>query len=119
LLKDENYNYDAQSFSIHPQWNFDYVSILKNYAAERNFFVKIAPENAETLYSNERKLQIFADFTYIDGKLTILHLYFESNTLGRIEIENILRDLEKKISAESSGFGGLAYGLDIIAAYKN
>lgn len=119
LLKDENYNYATQNFSIKPQWNFEYMSILKSYATDRNFFVEISPENAKIIYSNERKLQIFADFTYIDGKLTILHLYFESNTLGRIEIEGILRELENKISSGTSGFGGLAYGLDIITAYKN
>lgn len=117
LLKDENYNYDDQNFSIKPQWNFDYISVLKSYAADRNFFVKISPENAELIYTNERKLQIFADFTYIDGKLTILHLYFESNTLGRIEIEGILRELQNKISVSSGE--GLAYGLHIITAYKD
>lgn len=119
LLKDENYNYSEQKFSIKPQWNFDYISILNNYATDRNFFVKISPENAETVYSNERKLQIFADFTCIDDKVTISHLYLESDTLGRIEIEGILRELEQKISSGTSGGGGLAYGLDIITAYKN
>ena len=113
LLEDKNYTFAANNFSFSPQWNFDFVSIVNDFARDRNFFLTIAPKHAEQLYNNERKLQIFADFTYIDGKLTILNLYFETVTLGRIKIESVLRELQNKIS---SG-GGLGYGLHIIAAY--
>lgn len=118
LLKDENYRYDENIFAFQPQWNFEYVSVLKNFAQSRKFFLKLAPVHAETLYTNERKLQIFADFTYIDGKLTILNLYLETDKLGRIMIESFLREVEKALSENLSSGGGLAYGLHIITSYK-
>ncbi len=120
LLVDTNYNYEEGRFLLQPQWNFEYISIFKDFAQDRNFYLNLAPKFAEQLYNNERKLQIFADFTYCDGKLTILNLYFETNTLGRIAIESILRALKKKISAAAtSNFFGVGYGLDIITAYKD
>lgn len=119
LLEDKNYNYDAEYFSIKPNWNFEYIAVLKDYAQNRNFSISLDPANAELLYNNERKLQIFADFTYIDGKITILNLYLETNTLGRISLESILRELESKLAvAETSGSENAGYGLNIIAAYK-
>ena len=114
LLEDKNYNYDAEYFSVKPNWNFEYIAVLKDYAHDRNFDVPPAPANAELLDNNERKLQIFADLTYIDGKITILNLYLETNTLGRILIENGVRELN---NAASSSFYGLGYGLNIIADY--
>ncbi len=117
LFEDKNYNYEENTFEFKPQWNFEFVNVLKDFAQGRNFYLNLAPQFAEQLYTNERKLQIFADFTYIDGKLTILNLYFETNTLGRIEIEGILRELQNKISVSSGE--GLAYGLHIITAYKD
>ena len=114
LLEDKNYNFDAAQFQFKPRWDFEYISILKDFASGKIFSVKLQPHDAETLYINERKLQIFADFTYRSGKLTILKLYFDTKTLGRIEIEVTLRG--EKVSIESSG-GGLGYGLDIINDY--
>jgi len=115
LLEDKNYTFDTNNFAFNLQWNLDFVSIVKDFARDKNFFLTIAPEHAERLYTNERKLQIFADFTYVDGKLTILNLYFETVTLGRIKIESVLREMLNKIS---SG-GGRGYGLHIITAYKD
>lgn len=118
LLEDKNYFFDDAKFKIRPQWDFEYISVLKNFLhGGREFFVNISPEKAELLYTNERKLQIFADLAYIDGKLTILNLYFDTKILGRIFIENILRELKNKFSSGSSGFGGLGYGLHIITDY--
>ena len=114
LLEDKNYNYDAEYFSVKPNWNFEYIAVLKDYAQDKNFVIYIDSQNVETLYNNERKLQIFADLTYIDGKITILNLYLETNTLGRILIENGVRELN---NAASSSFYGLGYGLNIIADY--
>lgn len=116
LLTEENYFYDDAKFEIRPQWNFDYISVFKDYAADRKFFVNLAPEHAELIYTNERKQQIFADFTCIDGKLTILNLYLETVKLGRIAIESnfIVR---KKENFTSSGNVALGYGLNLINDY--
>lgn len=120
LLEDKNYNYDAEYFSVKPNWNFEYIAVLKDYAQNKIFAVRLDPANAELLYQNERKLQIFADLTYIDGKITILNLYLETNTLGRISIESILRELENQFtSAIGSGSENAGYGLEIITAYKD
>ena len=119
VLEDKNYNYDAEYFSVKPNWNFEYIAVLKDYAQDRNFAVRLDPANAELLYQNERKLQIFADLTYIDGRITILNLYLETNTLGRISIESILRELEKLDAAKTSGAENAGYGLEIITAYKD
>lgn len=125
LLKDENYFYDESTFEFAPKWNFEYVAVLKGYVNGRDFYVKLSPEDAQRLYINERKLQIFADFAYIDGKLTILNLYFETETLGRIFIENILRalkglqiDVDEKFSS-GSGILALGYGLKLITNYED
>ena len=120
LLKDENYFYDETKFDIAPKWNFQYISVLKGYVDGRIFSVNLSPEDARRLYENERKLQIFADFTCIDGKLTILNLYFETETLGRIFIESVLRKLQgiEKISS-GSGIFALGYGLELITDYTN
>ena len=114
LLEDKNYNLDAAQFDFKPQWDFDHISVLKNFAADKKFSVMIRPNDAENLYGNERKLQLFADFTAQDGKLTILNLYFLTKTLGKISIVITFRD--EKIAAISSG-GELGYGLEIITAY--
>ena len=114
LLENKNYNLDAAQFDFKLQWDFDYISVLKTFAADKKFSVTIRPNDAENLYSNERKLQFFADFTAQDGKLTILNLYFITKTLGKISVVITLRD--EKIAAISSG-GGLGYGLEIITAY--
>lgn len=114
LLENKNYNLDAAQFDFKLQWDFDYISVLKTFAADKKFSVTIRPNDAENLYSNERKLQLFADFTAQDGKLTILNLYFITKTLGKISVVITLRD--EKIAAISSG-GGLGYGLEIITAY--
>ncbi len=124
LLEDKNYNYDAEYFSVKPNWNFEYIAVLKDYAQDKIFSVRLDPENAELLYNNERKLQIFADLTYIDGKITILNLYLETNTLGRISIESILREIANKIAAagfdaETSNAEHSGYGLNIITAYED
>ena len=120
LLNDENYFCDSTIFKFSPKWNFEYVAVLKGYVNGRDFYIKLSPEDAQRLYINERKLQIFADFTYIDGKLTILNLYFETETLGRISIENILRDAlhEEKFSS-GSGILALGYGLELITDYTD
>ena len=129
LLEEKDYNFDTAQFKIQPHWDFEYISVLKDFAADKNFFATIRHNDAEALYGNERKLQIFADFTYIGGKLTILNLYFATKTLGKIIIETFLRG--KNFSAEnseensaedfigSSCMFGLGYGLDIIADYEN
>lgn len=120
LLEDKNYFYDEEIFKLQPQWNFEYISLLKNFVRDREFFINLPPENAELLYTNERKQQIFADLTYIDGNLTILNLYLETVTLGRIEIKNSLTPrLKSDRISSGSGTGGLGYGLSIITAYKN
>ena len=114
LLEDKNYNFATAHFLFKPHWDFEYIAVLKDFASGKTFAIKLPPQDAENLYRNERKLQIFADFTYRGGKLTILKLYFDTKTLGRIEIEVTLRG--EKITSASSG-GGLGYGLDIITAY--
>lgn len=114
LLEDKNYNFDAAQFNFKPRWDFEYISVLKDFASGKIFSVKLQPHDAQNLYGNERKLQIFADFTYRGGKLTILKLYFDTKTLGRIEIEITLR--EENFTLISSGVG-LGYGLDIINDY--
>lgn len=120
LFEDKNYFYDEEIFKFNPQWDFEYISVLKNFAGDRDFFVTLSPQHAELLYTNERKQQIFADLTYIDGKLTILNLYLETVTLGRIEIKSTLKARRKsKKFSSGSGFGGLGYGLNIITDYKN
>lgn len=117
LLNQENYNVETQNFDLKPNWNFEYISVMKNYAENKNFSIKISPEDAEKLYNNERKLQIFADFTVKDGKITILRLYFVTATLGKIFVDGYAES-EKNIFSSGSGFG-LGYGLHIITAYKD
>lgn len=112
LLKDKDYAIDTAQFKFQPRWDFEYISVLKDFIADKKFFVKVHSKDVENLYHNERKLQIFADFTYRDGKLTILNLYFDTKTLGRVEI--IINEI---ITSTSSGFG-LGYGLDIINDYE-
>lgn len=116
LLEEKNYDFDAAQFDFRPQWDFEYISALKNFVVGKNFSVKLAPQDAENLYGNERKLQIFADFTYHGGKLTILNLYFDTKTLGRVEIE-ITEKISSASFTGSSCMFGLGYGLDIITAY--
>ncbi len=116
LFDEKNYDFDAAKFNFKPNWDFDYISVLKDFAAGKIFSVNLLPNDAERLYANERKLQIFADFTYRDGKLTILNLYFSTKTLGKIVIVITLR--EEKFSVEGSGFG-LGYGLEIITDYDS
>lgn len=113
LLKDKDYAIDTAQFKFQPRWDFEYISVLKDFIADKKFFVKVHSKDVENLYHNERKLQIFADFTYRDGKLTILNLYFDTKTLGRVEI--IINEI---ITSTSSGFG-LGYGLDIITSYND
>ena len=101
-----------------PHWDFEYISVLKDFAVGKKFFLNISPAPARTLYANERKLQLFADFTYRGGRLTILNLYFMTKTLGRVAIKIFLT--EEKISAENflATSGGLGYGLEIISDYE-
>ena len=118
LLEDRNYLYDEEIFKFQPQWDIEYISVVKNFLQDREFFINLSPQNAELIYTNERKQQIFADLTYIDGKLTTLNLYFETVTLGRIAIKTFCRSKFGRISS-GSGFGELGYGLNIITAYEN
>lgn len=112
LLNDKDYTIETAQFNFKPRWDFDYISVLKDFAADKKFSANLQLHDAESLYSNERKLQIFADFTYHGGKLTILNLYFDTKTLGRVAI--VITEI---ISSVSSGFG-LGYGLDIINNYE-
>lgn len=109
-LDDKNYFFDEQKFRLDPQWNLDFVAVLRDFA-DKNFFVTLAPEDAEKLYANERMLQIFADLTSEGNLPKILRLYFETATLGRIFIDAVARKI-------SSGSGILGYGLELIAAFK-
>lgn len=88
LLKSADYNFDAQTFGFAPTWDLKFIDVLRSFVKDKKFTVKIAPEVAEKIYYNERKLQIFADFTFADNKLTIASLYFETANAGRIFIEN-------------------------------
>lgn len=90
LLEEKNFDFSKPQFNFKPRWDFEYISVLKDFVAGKNFSVRILPADAENLYTNERKLQIFADFTCRDGKLTILNLYFATKTLGKIMIETTL-----------------------------
>ena len=110
LLDDKDYDIDAAQFNFKPRWNFDYIPIVKNFAADKKFSVKLQLHDAESLYNNERKLQLFADFTYQGGKLAIRNLYFAPKTRGKVLIEGSLP--AEEVSSMSSG--GLGYGLDII-----
>lgn len=92
LLEDTDYDVDTGKFTINPRWDFEYISVLKNFAQDKNFSVELPPENAERLYTSERKLQIFADFTCDGGALTILNLHFETDILWRINILSVLRE---------------------------
>ena len=87
LLEDKNYKFDEQTFKIAPEWNFDYISVLRDFTANKSFTLKIAPADAEKLYADERKLQIFADLTFADNKLTIASLYLETQSAGRVYLE--------------------------------
>lgn len=115
LLEERNFNFDASQFNFNPRWDFDYISVLKDFAGGKNFSVKISPDDAEKLFNNERKLQIFADLDYRDGKIIIVNLYFDTKTLGRITIEISLRE---RNSVGSSSMLGLGYGLNIITDYE-
>ena len=112
LLDEKIFDIDSAQFAFKPQWNFDYISVIKDFSAGKNFSVTIRPADAEALYANERKLQIFADFTCRGGKLTIKNLYFETKTLGKVPIKMISRT-----TAGSSSMFGLGYGLEIITDY--
>ena len=112
LLEDKDYTIETAQFQFQPRWDFEYISVLRDFIADKKFSVKVHSKDVANLYSNERKLQIFADFTYRGGKLTILNLYFDTKTLGRVAI--LITEI---ISSVSSGFG-LGYGLDIINNYE-
>lgn len=115
LLSKENYNVETQNFSLQPNWNFEYISVMKDYVENKNFAITISPEDAERLYNNERKLQIFADFTVKDGKITILRLYFETSTCAKIFIDGSFEiDAEINNFSSGSGFGLGGYGLHLI-----
>ena len=129
LLEDKNYIFDDK-FILTPQWNFDFISVLKDFVADNDLFLYLDAEKAQLLYTNERKLQIFADFTYIKGKLQILNLYLETKPLSRLEINFVVRkkisDAENLIDLEfvssnkisSAALAVLGYGLALITAYK-
>ena len=118
LFDEKDYDIDDAQFNFKPHWDFEYISVLKDFAVGKKFFLNISPAPARTLYANERKLQLFADFTYRGGRLTILNLYFMTKTLGRVAIKIFLT--EEKISAENflATSGGLGYGLEIISDYE-
>lgn len=82
-----NYNFDEQTFIIEPTWDLKYMPCLKNFVVGKKFSLKLTPEVAQNLYNNERRMQIFADLTFSD-KLTVASLYLETNSAGRIFIEN-------------------------------
>lgn len=86
-LKRNDYNFDDQTFKIVPDWDLKYMPCLRSFVAGKKFTLKIAPDVAERIYNNERRLQIFADFTFSDH-LTVASLYLETATAGRIFIEN-------------------------------
>lgn len=115
LLDDKDFDFSIPQFNFRPRWDFDYIAVLKDFTTGKTFSIKLPPKDAEALYINERKLSIFADFTYRDDKLTILRLYFYTKTLDRIEIEVTL--LGEEIAGSSCMFGA-GYGLEIINAYR-
>lgn len=121
LFNAADYNVDNAKFSFKPKWDMEYIAVLKDYVDGRNFFLTLSPADAQHLYANQRKCQIFADFTCIDGKLTILNLYFEFEILGRIAVENILSTMLNDANKFSSGSGifALGYGLELITDYEN
>jgi hypothetical protein len=88
LFKSADYNFDAQSFGFAPTWDLKFIDVLRDFVKGKKFTVKVAPDVAEKIYFNERKLQIFADFTFADNKLTIASLYLETANAGRVFIEN-------------------------------
>ena len=122
LFNDADYNVDDAKFTFKPQWNMEYIAVLKDYVNDRKFFLNLSPEDAQKIYSNQRKCQIFADFTCIEGKLTILNLYFEFELLGRITVENILSALQNDDAqnfSSGSGIFALGYGLELITDYTD
>lgn len=86
-LNRNDFNFDEQTFNIEPTWDLKYMPCLKNFVVGKKFTLKVAPEVAKKLYFNERRLQIFADFTFSD-KLTVASLYLETSNASRIFIEN-------------------------------
>jgi hypothetical protein len=88
LLRSADFNFDAQTFKFAPTWDLKFIDVLRNFIRDKNFAIKVAPDVAEKLYYNERKLQVFADFTFADDRLTIASLYFETQSAGRVSIES-------------------------------
>ena len=126
LLVDSDYLYDAQIFKLRPRWNLNYIAAVRDFAAGKSFVLHLPPDDLShnrrdqpTFASidhttDDRKLQIFADFTAVNGKLTVLSLYVETLHFGRITIDS----LSTSASDKTSGYG-LGYGLDIIAAFDD
>ena len=116
LLDEKDYDFDAAQFIFRLRWNLECFAALKDSVVDKIFSVKLKPEDAAKLCAGERKLQIFADFTCQGDKPAIARLYFASETLGIIAIENAAQE-KGSFAGSASMFVGLGYGLEIITAY--
>jgi hypothetical protein len=81
-----NYDFDSNTFKIAPTWDLKFIDVLRSFVAGKNFKFNVAPDVAEKLYYNERKMQVFADFTFAENKLTVASLYFETANAGRVYV---------------------------------
>ena len=84
-LNSADYHFDNQSFAVRPNWDLKFINVLRDFVAGKNFKLVLNPAVAERIYYNERRLQVFADFTFTD-KLTVARLFVNADG-GSFNIE--------------------------------
>lgn len=111
-LNTKDYDVGRQAFRVHPVCLGRFFDVWEKGPAQMAWYLSAAPEEAETLLCEQRKLRLFAWFRCgTDGKLFIASLFLRTTGHAPLELTSAPLPIAEEMPL-TSGFGG--YGLHLI-----
>ena len=123
LLEPSDFDITRNIFELRPKWRADFLKVVKKFARDKYFSVLVDAASARSIFEDERKQLIYADFGTDGSDAAIRVMYLHTSAVGRLLI--LLTDkppmqvFDALIDGGAgSGSGGAGYGLELIAAFN-
>ncbi|MBR1728826.1 MAG: hypothetical protein IJ728_04810 [Selenomonadaceae bacterium] len=135
LLNENDFDIHNNIFEIKPRWRMNFSKLIKKFAENKFFSSIIAPNIAKSIYENQRKILIYADFATDGDEAIIKNIFLQIENQIEIfdgnsaVIKNIFPQSENRIEifatdkplaevlaglAISGSSGGRGYGINLI-----
>ena len=120
-LNPSDFDITRNIFELHPRWRIEFLKALRKFARDKYFSIFVDVDSARSIFDNERKQLIYADFGIDGSDAAIRVMFLQTQTRGRILIMLTDKPPAQAIGGtdHTSGSGGAGYGLELIRAFKD